>query len=162
MWELCQSFKNSRLPRVLKWLWWLFYRKNMQRNKQVAMGRKKFNMDPKKVSDKSQQPEPAVCKVAVSTSSAAAWGIWDSLPSFHEVQLTPWALPPAEHRKYLLDTSSVCRAAVPNSSWAPTPFLDVPGVWSTIGVFAVFPGDPVLNREWSAEEHLWRHCPVLV
>lgn len=24
-------------------------RKNMQRNKQVAMGRKKFNMDPKKV-----------------------------------------------------------------------------------------------------------------
>lgn len=28
----------------------LFRRKNMQRNKQVAMGRKKFNMDPKKVS----------------------------------------------------------------------------------------------------------------
>lgn len=27
----------------------LFRRKNMQRNKQVAMGRKKFNMDPKKV-----------------------------------------------------------------------------------------------------------------
>lgn len=27
----------------------LFCRKNMQRNKQVAMGRKKFNMDPKKV-----------------------------------------------------------------------------------------------------------------
>lgn len=26
-----------------------FCRKNMQRNKQVAMGRKKFNMDPKKV-----------------------------------------------------------------------------------------------------------------
>lgn len=25
------------------------YRKTMQRNKQVAMGRKKFNMDPKKV-----------------------------------------------------------------------------------------------------------------
>ncbi|VTJ75476.1 Hypothetical predicted protein [Marmota monax] len=27
---------------------WLSFRKNMQRNKQVAMGRKKFNMDPKK------------------------------------------------------------------------------------------------------------------
>lgn len=27
----------------------VFIRKNMQRNKQVAMGRKKFNMDPKKV-----------------------------------------------------------------------------------------------------------------
>ena len=27
------------------------HRKNMQRNKQMAMGRKKFNMDPKKVSD---------------------------------------------------------------------------------------------------------------
>lgn len=28
------------------------YRKNMQRNKQVAMGRKKFNMDPKKVGER--------------------------------------------------------------------------------------------------------------
>ena len=53
----------------------MFYRKNMQRNKQVAMGRKKFNMDPKKVSVKSQHPEPAACKVAVSTLSAATWGI---------------------------------------------------------------------------------------
>ncbi|XP_014387210.1 PREDICTED: cytohesin-1 [Myotis brandtii] len=33
---------------ALTWLLGLFYRKNMQRNKQVAMGRKKFNMDPKK------------------------------------------------------------------------------------------------------------------
>lgn len=29
----------------------IYFRKNMQRNKQVAMGRKKFNMDPKKVSE---------------------------------------------------------------------------------------------------------------
>lgn len=47
----------------------------MQRNKQVAMGRKKFNMDPKKVSDKRQQPEPVVCKVGVSTLSAGTGGI---------------------------------------------------------------------------------------
>lgn len=123
MWELCQSFRNSRLPRVLKWLWWLFYRKNMQRNKQVAMGRKKFNMDPKKVSDKSQQPEPAVCKVAVSTLSAATWGAFEtaSLP-FCRVQLMSQALPPAEHRKYLLDTYSVSRA--------PTPILLCPHLLS--------------------------------
>lgn len=53
VWGSYQSFRNSRIPGVLKWLWWLFYRKNMQRNKQVAMGRKKFNMDPKKVSGKA-------------------------------------------------------------------------------------------------------------
>lgn len=38
-------------PGVLRWPCWLFFRKNMQRNKQVAMGRKKFNMDPKKVGE---------------------------------------------------------------------------------------------------------------
>lgn len=32
----------------------LRFRKNMQRNKQVAMGRKKFNMDPKKVGGRSR------------------------------------------------------------------------------------------------------------
>lgn len=31
----------------------------MQRNKQVAMGRKKFNMDPKKVSEKERDKAPA-------------------------------------------------------------------------------------------------------
>lgn len=35
----------------------LFYRKNMQRNKQVAMGRKKFNMDPKKVREGCSEPQ---------------------------------------------------------------------------------------------------------
>lgn len=34
---------NSPQPTII------CFRKNMQRNKQVAMGRKKFNMDPKKV-----------------------------------------------------------------------------------------------------------------
>lgn len=41
-------FQTLPVP-ALTWLLGLFYRKNMQRNKQVAMGRKKFNMDPKKV-----------------------------------------------------------------------------------------------------------------
>ena len=122
MWELCQSFKNSWLPGVLKWLWWLFYRKNMQRNKQVAMGRKKFNMDPKKVSDKRQQPEPVVCKVGVSTLSVGTRGMWDSLLPFCGVQLMSWALPPAEHRTYSLHTYSVCRAPAPILPVPPPPF----------------------------------------
>lgn len=40
---LCAELNNTKACHCV-------FRKNMQRNKQVAMGRKKFNMDPKKVS----------------------------------------------------------------------------------------------------------------
>lgn len=65
---------------MLTWLWWLFYRKNMQRNKQVAMGRKKFNMDPKKVS-KRVPPEPSGSKMGSLWCSAGARCCPSQLPA---------------------------------------------------------------------------------
>lgn len=38
----------------------------MQRNKQVAMGRKKFNMDPKKVKSKNENDKGQSLKVGLS------------------------------------------------------------------------------------------------
>lgn len=52
----------------------------MQRNKQVAMGRKKFNMDPKKVS-KRVPPEPSGSKMGSLWCSAGARCCPSQLPA---------------------------------------------------------------------------------
>lgn len=50
-WVICHDLSYSNLSMTLfdAQSCFISCRKNMQRNKQVAMGRKKFNMDPKKV-----------------------------------------------------------------------------------------------------------------
>lgn len=128
----------------------------MQRNKQVAMGRKKFNMDPKKVSERV----PPV-------SSGSTMG---SLPRSEPGAVRHGFLPfcrahdPSSHpQPRLLSWGSpdpLCPLVLPVCAehrhpiyLCPFPlFWRFPGQVSSASLSLL--GDPVLNRERPAEEHL--------
>lgn len=121
------------IARVLRCPCWLCFRKNMQRNKQVAMGRKKFNMDPKKVSEEDAREAPG-SRLGLTCPPRSQRGA-----------VTP---PPcASTGSSLPDAPAGPRALPPHSSCAPD-------VWGRHGHARCPLGHPVLDRERPAEEHL--------